>query len=72
MNINALEREKKRLIFIFSMPFDEEDKDFESNAKCNFRLGDRITGFFRYKFKPLSSNFRKNESLKIRELDLIF
>jgi hypothetical protein len=126
MNINALKREKKRIVFNFfnaikekdvenmldlfddkctviepfsiapliddkddlksffstmcyacdgvdcSLSFDEGDKDFECNTRCEFRLGDSVTGFFRFKFKPFSSDFKKNESLKIRELDISF
>lgn len=55
-----------------SLSFDEGDKDFESNAKCEFQLGDSVTGFFRFKFKPFSSDTEKIKSLKINELDINF
>jgi ketosteroid isomerase-like protein len=31
----------------YSLSFDEGDKDFESNARCEFRLGDSVTAYFR-------------------------
>lgn len=53
-----------------SLSFDEEDKEFESNARCEFRLGDSVTGYFRFKFKPFSGDTEKIKSLKIKELDI--
>jgi hypothetical protein len=56
----------------YSLSFDEGDKDFESNARCEFRLGDSVTAYFRFRFKPLSSDTGKIKSLKINELDIKF
>lgn len=48
------------------------NNDFESLAKCEFRLGDSVTGHFRFKFKPFSDEIEKARSLKIQELDIKF